>query len=197
MIDSVSGANNQPAFKATLRIETAVKDSARLKGIAKAFSAKTADMKDILSISSNIAEYDNKECFYLGKKYENSAAAFFEDSFDTMMEKLNDNDLVTKLVKIAKSIRAVNKRDAYYERNHSERFRLQAEQRRNQRIAQGCREKGDDVMASRFDVLAGIFGKRLAKMDAEQQKVDANTLKTIEKVADGDAEILAMKSLIF
>lgn len=197
MIESAGNSiSNQPAFKATLRVNTPVGDFERLKGIQRLFKEKTPEIRDILTISSRIKEYDNNECYYLGKKYENSVAVFCKDSLDTMMEKLSDNDIVTKMIKMAKSLKVLNKRDALYDVRQSSIYAAQQEQQKYLHIAQKCYNHGNEAMAHRFEVLAGFYGRKAEKIKTEQTEVDTNAYAKIREIAQGDEDISDVANLM-
>lgn len=186
---------NDTTFKANFRVTAPVKDAARLKNIQRIFSENTAQFKDTLSLSK-IEDFGMPECFYAGTNPEKSNVVGFMDSFDTIMERLSDNEVAAKLVKTFKSIKALNKRDGALSASDWDTYRAQHEQKRNLTIAQGCRAKGDEVMAQRFEFLANCFGKKVKKAEELRQAEDAKFLDRLAKIADGDEDILKISNFM-
>lgn len=184
---------NNTTFGAKFRVTTPVKDNVRLQNIQKAFSEKTAEINDTLSMTRLGNEWDNMECYYLGTNQDKAIGGFFKTSLDSMMETLSDNDIVTKLVKTLKAMKELNKREYSCMGFDNEKYRAEHEQKRNMLIAQGCRDKGDEVMAGRFEFLASCFGKKLAKIEAEESKINNRFLERLNKIAEGDEDILNLK----
>lgn len=185
-----------PNFGANLRITIPVKDSSRLENIQKAFSAKTTEIKDTLSIAQLGKEWDNMECYYIGKNQDNAIIGSLKTSLDTMLETLSDNDIVTKLVKTLKAMKELNKKEIAAFGFENQKYRAEHEYKRNMLIAQDCREKGQEVMASRFEALAGIYGKKLQKIINEETQINNRFLERLNSIADGDEEILDLKNSI-
>lgn len=192
MLNNINNSTN-PNFGANLRITSPVKDSIRLQNIQKVFSEKTADMKDTLSMTRLGEEWNNMECYFLGTNQETAIGGFFKTSLDSMMETLSDNQIVTKLIKTLKAMKELNKREVSTFGFDDEKYRAKHEQKRNLLIAQGYKAKGDDIMASRFEVLANCFGKKLKKIEAEETKINNKFLKRLDSIAEGDKDILNLK----
>ncbi len=180
---------NDTTFKANFRVSTPVKDTARLKNIQRIFSENTTQYKEVLSLSK-IEDFGINECLYAGTKPEKSNVVSFTESFDSIMERLSDNDIVTKLIKTLKAIKALNKREFAGTNREWDKYRAQHEKERNLRIAESCRENGDEIMAQRFQFLADCFNKKLTKIELQRQKDDTSFLKALAKIADGDEDIL-------
>ncbi len=192
MLNNINNSTN-PNFGAKLRITTPVKDNVRLQNIQKAFAEKTAEINDTLSMTRLGEDWNNMECYYLGTNQDKAIGGFFKTSLDSMMETLSDNDIVTKLVKTLKAMKELNKREGACLGFEDGKYRAEHEQKRNLLIAQNCREKGDEVMAGRFEFLAGCFGKKLAKIEAEETKINNRFLERLNAIADGDEDILNLK----
>lgn len=191
-MNNINDSINNTAFKATFRVTSPVKDAVRLKNIQTMFSEQTKEMKDILSVSK-VKDLENRECFYTGTKPENSVGAFFETSIDTMMSKLSDNDFVTKMIKVLKGLKELNKRETVLLSNDRGIYRAQANKDRNLKIAQQCRANNNPVMATRFEFLASCFGEKVRQLELRQNDMDANVVSKLEKIADGDADVLSLK----
>lgn len=189
MLNNINNTNN-PAFGANLRIATAVKDTARLENIKKVFAERTPEFKETLSITHLGEEWNNMEYIHIGSNPETDTGAFFRSSLETIMESLSDNEIVTKLIKGLKGLKEVKKREYSSLGFEDEKYRAEHEQKRNMLIANDCREKGDTVMASRFEFLANCFGKKIAKIDNETSKINNRFMERLNSIADGDEDIL-------
>lgn len=194
MLNNIN-TGNETAFKASFRVNVPVKDSARLKNIQTLFAEKTGDMKDILSISKADG-FEGQECLFVGSNIDNSVCAFLENKIDTMMEKLSDNDIATKLVKALKVLKSLNRKELATRELEGEMYRANHEIKRNKTIAANCREKEDIIMADRFEFLASCFQKKLDKINAKRDSIKSNMIDKIEKIAEGDKDILDMTGCV-
>lgn len=195
MLNNINNTNS-PAFGAKLKISTTVKDSARLANITKAFEERTPQFKETLSLTSLGREWDNHEYLHIGTNHEIDTGAFFKTSLDTMMDNLSDNEIVTKLVKGLKALKEVKKREFTTMGSEDKKHIAEHEQKRNNLIAASCREKGQDVMASRFEYLAKCFGKKILKIDKEIYESNCKFLDKLDKIADGDEDILYFREVL-
>lgn len=180
---------NDTSFKANFRVTAPIKETSRLANIQRLFSEKTPELKDTLSLTK-VEDFGMPECFHIGANPEKSSVVAFRESFDNMLEKLSDNDIVTKLIKTLQSIKALNKREGALMGRDYTTDRAQHEQERHLLIAKSCREKGNNIMAQRFEYIANCFGKKLEKVRQEHQAVDETFLKKLAQIADGDEDIL-------
>ena len=194
MLNNINNTN--PAFGANLRIATAVKDTARLENIKKAFAERTPEFKETLSVTRLGEDWNNMDYVHIGSNHEIDTGAFFKSSFSTLMENLSDNEIVTKLIKGLKGLKEAKKREYATLGFENERYRAEHEQKRNMLIANNSREKGDTLMASRFEYLANCFGKKIAKIDEENIRINNRFMERLNSIADGDEDILNFAKII-
>lgn len=195
MLNNINNTNST-AFGAKLRISTTVKDGARLANIQRTFEERTPRFKETLSLTSLGKEWDNHEYLHIGTNHETDTGAFLKSSLDTMMDNLSDNEIVTKLVKGLKALKEVKRREFTVLGSEDKRSIAEHEQKRNNLIAESCREKGQDLMASRFDYLAKCFGKKIQNIDKAIYESNCKFLDRLNKIAEGDEDILNFQECI-
>lgn len=195
MLNSVNNNSNQTSFKAFLKVSEPI-DKTRLKNIQKIFSQKTSDIKDTLTVSHIGKGEDKEEVYYLGQDYAKGTWGSLKTSFADMMENLSDNEIATKLAKVAGALKVISVREFLSSDSDSEALRYQQEKKRCLKISEIFVSKGNELMASRFRGLAGIYDKKLDQFNKRQQNIDNYYLKKLKTIADGDKEILEFKNLM-
>lgn len=190
MLNNINNVNNSTAFKANLKINVPVKNAERMANICKIFSERTAKSADTLTVSKIVDEdmVINEAIRHGDSK--SGIVVSFKNSIDSMMENLTDNEIATKFVKTLRSFKFINKQDAFADATMNEAYRLQHGQKKNASLANSCREKGDNIMAERFDWIANCLEQKQQKLKETQQKETAKFQKSIENIAKGDEDIL-------
>jgi hypothetical protein len=198
MITNIANTtNNAPAFGASLKIDTAIKDAKRLKNIQKLFAEKTARYpRETLRLSLN-EDTLSLQGTILNSKRETSCH-ILPRTMDQIMENLTDNEVAKKLVRLFKGLKVEDKAMTSIvdlEKQHEHLINMS---KLNKTKAKAFKATGDIKMSNIYRTLADKNLKQAEKINLKGSISDINAryLKTLEKISSGDEDLMSNYNVV-
>lgn len=197
-MNTINNSNNM-SFQASLKVSVPVKDKARLEAINKMFQDKTQNyLSDVLHISKNPdLDYGNTQIHHLSinkpRKYQ--FPAHIMPNFDEMMAKLNDAELVKKLVQLFKAMKTEQEYNKFEEKIAEGISSATRAIKQNIIYRDRYKRLGKDDYAQTYETLIENSKNRIQALKVEHKAEEAKVVKELEKITAGDEDLEHIPSI--
>jgi hypothetical protein len=185
--------NYSPAFKASLKVNTLVKDAKRLENIEQLFAQKTSRYADEYLHLDFLNEEQSSLSATIGsslcRRPKESAPHLIPRTLDDMMEELSDKEIVAKLVKYFKGLKVESKADRKLDPLKDRVSHLEALAKWNTRKAAAFENQGDKKFATIYRNIAEGNLKQAEQVKKQIPEIEEKTLNTLGKIAKGDPDL--------
>jgi hypothetical protein len=182
-----------PAFKASLKVSTLVKDAKRLENIKELFAQKTSRYTDEYLHLDFVNEERNSLSATIGstlkRRPDESAPHLIPRTLDDMMEELSDNEIVAKLVKYFKGLKFESKIDKQLEPLQKRVYHLEALAEWNSHKASVFESQGNKRYANAYKIFAERNLKQAEQVKKEIPGIKEKRLNILGKIAKGDPDL--------
>jgi len=193
-MNSVNNRDNL-SFQATLKVSVPVKDKVRLKNIKEMFAQKTQEYTgDVLHISENPdKDYSDtvNQIYHMksGKPGKYEYPAHILSDLDEFMEKLTDNEIVEKFVKLFKSLKIESKYSSKESDIDTAISGTTKAMRKNIMARDRYKRLGKEDYAKTYETLIANNEKRLETLRQQQIKEEVKVAEQLEKITKGDKDL--------
>lgn len=179
--------NNEIGFQAKLHLERMSKDSARIAKISKIFEEKTSEFpKD--AFYGAIRKEDGTE-FYNFTGRDNSISIYTDRRLSSIMEKLSDNEIAEKFVKMFKVLKRNLRWERIMDKAENEMSRAQYLAEKNEFLANSTKKSGSEKVSKMYEVLATRQKTHYADLKNKYNQMCADYREDLRKISGGDEDL--------